>query len=40
VYGHDARQRLFFGAYPGGHWFYLIADSRAELSKDVSACFR
>jgi carboxypeptidase C (cathepsin A) len=40
VYGHKARQRLFFGAYPGGHMFYLNADSRAELFKDVSAFYK
>jgi carboxypeptidase C (cathepsin A) len=40
VYGKNARQRLFFGAYPGGHMFYLNADSRAELFKDVSAFFQ
>ena len=40
VYGHSARQRLFFGTYPGGHMFYLNADSRAELFKDVAAFYK
>jgi carboxypeptidase C (cathepsin A) len=40
VYGKNARQRLFFGAYPGGHMFYLNADSRAELFKDVVAFYK
>lgn len=40
VYGSHARQRLSFGVYPGGHMFYLNADSRAELFKDVAAFYR
>ncbi len=40
VYGQSARQRLSFGAYTGGHMFYLNAASRAELFKDVSAFYR
>ena len=40
VSGRNARQRLFFGTYPGGHMFYLNAASRAELFNDVSAFYR
>jgi carboxypeptidase C (cathepsin A) len=40
VYGQSARQRLYFGVYPGGHMFYLNAESRAELFKDVAAFYR
>jgi len=40
VVGKDARRRLFFGAYPGGHMFYLNAASRAELFKDVAAFYK
>lgn len=40
VYGRNARQRLYFGTYPGGHMFYLNAASRAELFNDVSAFYR
>ena len=40
VYGKNARHRLSFGVYPGGHMFYLNADSRAELFKDVSAFYK
>jgi carboxypeptidase C (cathepsin A) len=40
VVGRSARQRLLFGNYPGGHMFYLNAESRAELFKDVSAFYR
>lgn len=40
VYGQNARQRLFFGTYAGGHMFYLNGDSRAELFKDVAAFYR
>lgn len=40
VVGRSARQRLLFGTYPGGHMFYLNADSRAELFKDVAAFFK
>lgn len=31
----EARERLFFGVYPGGHMFYLQTASRAEFAKDV-----
>jgi len=31
----SARQRLFFGTYPGGHMFYLRKKSRAEMAADV-----
>jgi hypothetical protein len=37
--GQDARQRLSFGVYPGGHMFYLNGASRAELFKDVSTFY-
>ncbi len=40
VVGPSARQRLLFGNYPGGHMFYLNANSRAELFKDVAAFFQ
>lgn len=40
VYGQAARHRLFFGAYPGGHMFYLDAGSRAELFRDVGGFYR
>ena len=30
-----ARERLYFGTYPGGHMFYLRTGSRAEFAKDV-----
>jgi len=35
----DARKRLYFGTYPGGHMFYLRTKSRAELAKDVRGFF-
>jgi carboxypeptidase C (cathepsin A) len=31
----EARERLLFGVYPGGHMFYLQSASRAEFAKDV-----
>ncbi|WP_246567094.1 S10 family peptidase [Gemmobacter fulva] len=31
----EARERLFFGVYPGGHMFYLQKASRAEFAADV-----
>lgn len=31
----EARKRLFFGVYPGGHMFYLQKASRAEFAADV-----
>ncbi len=34
-----ARERLFFGTYPGGHMFYLRAKSRAEFAKDVRSFY-
>jgi carboxypeptidase C (cathepsin A) len=40
VYGRNARQRLSFGVYPGGHMFYLNGASRAELFKDVAAFYK
>ena len=39
VFGKNARQRLYFGAYPGGHMFYLDPASRAEFFKDVSGFY-
>lgn len=30
-----ARERLYFGVYPGGHMFYLQEASRAEFAEDV-----
>ena len=35
----EARKRLSFGVYPGGHMFYLQADSRAEFAADVRAFY-
>jgi carboxypeptidase C (cathepsin A) len=40
VYSQNARQRLSFGTYVGGHMFYLNAKSRAELFRDVAAFFQ
>lgn len=34
-----ARERLFFGTYPGGHMFYLRKESRAEFARDVRGFF-
>ncbi len=34
-----ARERLFFGVYPGGHMFYLRTGSRAEFAADVRGFF-
>lgn len=34
-----ARERLYFGTYPGGHMFYLRANSRAECAADVRGFF-
>jgi carboxypeptidase C (cathepsin A) len=39
VRGTDTRKRLFFGAYPGGHMFYLRTKSRAEMTADVRGFF-
>jgi carboxypeptidase C (cathepsin A) len=35
----DARHRLFFGMYSGGHMFYLRTKSRAEATADVRSFF-
>jgi carboxypeptidase C (cathepsin A) len=35
----DARARLFFGTYAGGHMFYLRTDSRAAFAADVRAFY-
>lgn len=35
----DARQRLSFATYPGGHMFYLRTKSRADMTADVRAFF-
>jgi carboxypeptidase C (cathepsin A) len=37
--GPEARKRLFFGTYPGGHMFYLRRTSRSEFTKDVQGFF-
>jgi carboxypeptidase C (cathepsin A) len=34
-----ARERLYFGTYPGGHMFYLRKGSRAEFAADVRGFF-
>lgn len=34
-----ARERLYFGTYPGGHMFYLQSASRSEFFKDVQGFF-
>lgn len=34
-----ARERLYFGTYPGGHMFYLQSKSRSEFFKDVRGFF-
>ncbi len=34
-----ARERLYFGTYPGGHMFYLRTKSRAEFTNDVRGFF-
>jgi carboxypeptidase C (cathepsin A) len=39
VLGRDARKRLFFGVYEGGHMFYLRSASRAEFTRDVRGFF-
>jgi len=39
VLGPEARKRLFFGNYDGGHMFYLRSASRAEFAKDVRGFF-
>ena len=39
VLGPDARKRLFFGNYDGGHMFYLGSASRTEFTKDVRGFF-
>jgi carboxypeptidase C (cathepsin A) len=35
-----ARERLFFGVYPGGHMFYLRTQSRAEFAADVREFYK
>ena len=35
----DARKRLSFATYPGGHMFYLLAKSRAESSAAVRSFY-
>lgn len=35
----EARERLYFGVYPGGHMFYLQKSSRAEFAADVRAFY-
>lgn len=40
VDGKDSRKRLYFGAYAGGHMFYVNPASRAEFFKDVAAFYR
>jgi carboxypeptidase C (cathepsin A) len=35
----SARQRLYFGTYPGGHMFYLRTKSRSEFAADVKGFF-
>ena len=35
----EARKRLYFGVYEGGHMFYLQSASRAEFAKDVRAFY-
>jgi carboxypeptidase C (cathepsin A) len=39
VRGPDARKRVLFGTYPGGHMFYLRPKSRAEMTSDVRRVF-
>jgi carboxypeptidase C (cathepsin A) len=34
-----ARERLYFGTYPGGHMFYLQSKSRSEFFQDVKGFF-
>jgi carboxypeptidase C (cathepsin A) len=34
-----ARERLYFGTYPGGHMFYLRTESRAAFAADVRAFY-
>jgi carboxypeptidase C (cathepsin A) len=35
----EARARLYFGVYSGGHMFYLQRSSRAEFAADVRAFY-
>lgn len=35
----EARKRLSFGIYPGGHMFYLQKASRSEFAKDVRSFY-
>jgi carboxypeptidase C (cathepsin A) len=39
VLGPEARKRLFFGNYDGGHMFYLRSASRSEFTSDVRGFF-
>ena len=39
VWSPDARKRLSFHTYPGGHMFYLRTKSRAEMTADVRDFF-
>jgi carboxypeptidase C (cathepsin A) len=39
VHGEDARARLSFHTYEGGHMFYLRSASRAALTRDVGSLF-
>jgi len=39
VQSPDARKRLSFGTYPGGHMFYLRTESRAECAAEVRRFF-
>lgn len=36
----EARRRLFFGVYPGGHMFYMQKASRAEFAADVREFYK
>lgn len=36
----EARSRLYFGVYPGGHMFYLQKSSRAEFAADARAFYQ
>ncbi len=39
VQSPDARKRLSFATYPGGHMFYLRTKSRADMSSEVRGFF-
>lgn len=34
-----ARERLYFGTYPGGHMFYLQSGRRSKFFKDIEGFF-